>query len=163
MSSNLTLAVTNMEWLTENRFFILAAAMALGFGVLGWFLFILRRKISRIFGDTIPGDVQTDILRRVRTLETQNEIASPRMERLEEASRTSVQKVGFNRFNPFQDTGGDNSFTLALLDKEDNGVIISSLYMREGTRLYAKQIERGATKHPLSDEEKRVLEETVNK
>ena len=163
MSSNLTLAVTDMKWLIENPFFILAAATVLGFGVLGWFLFILRRKISRIFGDTIPGNVQTDILRRVRTLETQNEIASPRVERLEEISRTSVQKVGFSRFNPFQDTGGDNSFTLALLDKEDNGVIISSLYMREGTRLYAKQIERGVTKHPLSDEEKRVLEETVNK
>lgn len=162
VSSNLTLAVTDMEWIIENRFFILGGITALGFGILGWFLFILRRKISRIFGDTIPGDVQTDILRRVRTLETQNEIASPRMERMEEVSRTSVQKVGFSRFNPFQDTGGDNSFTLALLDNEDNGVIISSLYMRGGTRLYAKQIERGTPKHPLSDEEQKVLEEAIN-
>jgi len=151
-----------MEWITENRFFILGGATALGLGILGWFLFILRRKISRIFGDTIPGDVQTDILRRVRTLETQNEIASPRIERLEEASRTSVQKVGFNRFNPFQDTGGDNSFTLALLDQKDNGVVISSLYMRGGTRLYAKRIEGGAPKQPLSDEELKVLEEAIN-
>ena len=75
----------------------------------------------------------------------------------------SVQKVGFLRFNPFQDTGGDNSFALALLDRENNGVILSSFYTREGVRIYAKQIENGASRQALSDEEKKVLEEALNR
>ena len=73
------------------------------------------------------------------------------------ASR-SVHKVGMIRFNPFKDLGGDQSFSVALLDGQDNGVVISSLHTREGTRVYAKAIEKGkAIKHPLSDEEQEAI------
>ena len=82
---------------------------------------------------------------------------------LEKISHVSIQKVGFLRFNPFQDTGGDQSFILTLLDRDNNGVLISSLYARGGVRIYAKNIERGKAKHPLSKEEKEVLEETIRK
>ena len=69
------------------------------------------------------------------------------------ASR-SVHKVGVIRFNPFKDLGGDQSFSIALLDGQNSGVIISGLHTREGNRVYAKPVEKGkAVKHPLTEEE----------
>lgn len=69
-----------------------------------------------------------------------------------------IQKIGLVRFNPFKDTGGDQSFILSLTDGNDTGVIISGLYARSGTRWYAKKIVKGkSTEHDLSDEEKKAL------
>jgi hypothetical protein len=66
----------------------------------------------------------------------------------------SVHKVGVVRFNPFKDLGGDQSFSIALLDGQSNGVVVSSLHTREGNRVYAKKVEKGRTmKHPLTEEE----------
>jgi hypothetical protein len=71
-----------------------------------------------------------------------------------------IQKIGLVRFNPFKDTGGDQSFILSLIDGNDTGVIISGLYARTGTRWYAKKIVKGkSVEHELSDEEKKVLSE----
>lgn len=72
----------------------------------------------------------------------------------------SIQKVGLVRFNPFKDTGGDQSFILSLLDGKDNGVVISGLYSRSGTRWYAKRVKEGeGIEYELSDEEKKALKE----
>ncbi len=69
-----------------------------------------------------------------------------------------IHRTGFLRFNPFKDLGGDQSFALALMDGKANGVVISSLHTREGTRVYAKAIADGdAVQHPFSDEEKKVI------
>jgi len=71
-----------------------------------------------------------------------------------------IQKVGLVRFNPFKDTGGDQSFILSLMDRNDTGVIISGLYARSGTRWYAKRVVKGKSlEHELSDEEKKALRE----
>lgn len=76
------------------------------------------------------------------------------LERLLQHEETHLQKVGFVRFNPFADTGGNQSFCIAILDRHDNGIVISSLHSRDQTRLYAKQIrERKAQGQQLSKEE----------
>lgn len=70
-----------------------------------------------------------------------------------------VQKVGLLRFNPFKDTGGDQSFILALVDAHNTGVIISSYHTRAGTRWYAKSVKDGkSTEHSLSAEEEKALQ-----
>jgi Protein of unknown function (DUF4446) len=70
----------------------------------------------------------------------------------------SVHKVGIVRFNPFKDLGGDQSFSVALLDGQNNGVVFSSLHTREGNRIYAKPVELGkASKYPLAEEEKEAI------
>lgn len=70
----------------------------------------------------------------------------------------SIHKTGLVRFNPFKDVGGDQSFSVALLNGRDNGIVISSLYTREGTRIYAKTIKGGKSeKYPLTDEEKQSI------
>jgi Protein of unknown function (DUF4446) len=80
---------------------------------------------------------------------------------LEHRSRTSIQHVGLVRFNPFEDTGSDQSFALALLDDRRDGVVISSLHGRTNTRLFAKPVEGGASNHALSDEEAQAIREAL--
>lgn len=77
--------------------------------------------------------------------------------RLSAASERSFQKIGVVRFNPFKEVGGDQSFSLALLDAQNNGFVVTSLYEKETNRVYAKPIEQGASKYPLSDEEKKAI------
>ena len=79
-------------------------------------------------------------------------------DKLEKSALSHIQKVGLIRFNPFKDTGGDQSFILALVDAENTGVVISSLHTRTGTRWYAKGIVRGkGVEHELSREEEKAL------
>ncbi|MBI2031329.1 MAG: DUF4446 family protein [Candidatus Levybacteria bacterium] len=75
-----------------------------------------------------------------------------------------IQKVGLLRFNPFKDTGGDQSFILSLVDANDNGIIISALYSRSGTRWYAKKVIDGkGSDYELSEEEKKALKAASKK
>lgn len=73
-------------------------------------------------------------------------------------SKANIQKVGLVKFNPFNETGGDHSFSLALLDGHKNGIIITSLHTRERTRLYVKDVSSGKAKIELSEEEKKALQ-----
>ena len=66
--------------------------------------------------------------------------------------------MGIVRFNPFSGVGSDQSFSVALLDKNDNGIVITSLYNREGNRVYAKPIKTGVSEYLLSTEEKSAIE-----
>ena len=76
-----------------------------------------------------------------------------RTELLEAASRRAFSRVGLVRYNPFEETGGNQSFALALLDVEGDGWVLSSLHARSGTRIYAKSIARGRSDAALSEEE----------
>jgi len=76
---------------------------------------------------------------------------------LEKITDKTIQKVSIIRFNPFKDTGGDQSFVIALLDAQDTGLVISSLFTRQGTRTYSKPIKNGQSEHPLSKEELEAL------
>ncbi len=76
-----------------------------------------------------------------------------RMAVLEGLQRTAFQRVGLVRFNPFEETGGNQSFALALLDAAGNGWILSSLHARSGTRVYAKVVSGGKADSAVSDEE----------
>jgi hypothetical protein len=62
---------------------------------------------------------------------------------LEGAQRRAFQRVGLVRYNPFEETGGNQSFALALLDADGDGWVLSSLHARSGTRVYAKAIKAG--------------------
>ena len=76
---------------------------------------------------------------------------------LEDDSKTHIQKVGLVRFNPFKELGGDHSFSLAILDAHDSGIIITSLHTRDRTRVYLKDIKKGKSEFELSDEERKAL------
>ena len=100
----------------------------------------LRTILEKIGSDVVSLDQDLAHLRKAH-------------QQLASASLLHLQKVGFVRFNPFSDTGGDQSFCLCLLDRHDTGVVISSLHSRDQTRIYAKRIIKGKAEGELSREE----------
>jgi len=104
-----------------------------------------------------------EILIQFKDLEMNFEKLSEELENLNKESKFSVQKIGIVRFNPFSEVGGDQSFSIALLDGNDNGVVITSLYTREGNRVYGKPIKNGRSEYSLSNEEKEVIEKAKSK
>lgn len=85
-------------------------------------------------------------------------------------SLSDLRKEGFShigrfwllRYNPYEDTGGDQSFSAALLDGEGNGFVLTSLHARSATRVFAKPIEKGlAGKYRLSKEEEEVVKKAM--
>jgi len=87
--------------------------------------------------------------------------------RLEETRKEvllHIQKVGLIRYNPFADTGGNQSFVLALLDGNNNGVVITSLHSREATRVFSKPVIQGKeSEFELSKEEVQAISEAQKK
>lgn len=74
-----------------------------------------------------------------------------------------VQKVGIIRYNPFDQVGGDLCFALALLDSNNNGVVLNGIFSREGSYTYAKPVEHGQSSYTLSEEEKTAISKAINK
>lgn len=99
-----------------------------------------------------------EVLTELRDLEKNFKKISQELENLKKECKLAVQKIGIVRFNPFSDVGGDQSFSIALLDGNDNGVVITSLYNRENNRVYGKPIQNGCSEYLLSDEEKKAIQ-----
>lgn len=125
---------------------------------------IILYKEFALFNRLTKGVEVTDlkkVLENVLVKDTKNEkeISNllKRIKTLEEEGHLHIQKVGLVRFNPFKELGGDHSFSLAVLDGEDNGFIITSLHTRDRTRVYMNKIIKGKGDTELSDEEKKAL------
>src|SRR5579863_10268401 len=108
-----------------------------------------RKNLDEVLSSLVNGEKNT-----------KEDIAklAARCDRIEKDEGYHIQKIGLLRFNPFKDTGGDQSFILALVDAHDTGVIITALYSRSGTRWYTKRLVKGRSmEHELSEEEKKAL------
>jgi len=102
--------------------------------------------------------VLSEILNSVSLNEKELKELSSGLKKARGAMKLHIQKVGFVRFNPFPQTGGDQSFSLCLLDENDTGFVLSSLHSRDTTRFYAKTIKNGkADGYELSKEERKAI------
>jgi hypothetical protein len=80
------------------------------------------------------------------------------IQKLQKENLYNIQKIGLIRFNPFEETGGNQSFSLAFLDGEESGLVLTSLHSREMTRIYSKPVKKGkAESFELSAEEKQAI------
>jgi hypothetical protein len=103
-------------------------------------------------------EILDDLLIGLATEKEKRKELEVRIEEQESEIRHHVQKVGILRFNPFSDTGGDQSFVLAILDGKDSGIVLTSLHNRGMTRWYAKNVHEGkGVDHELSQEEQRAI------
>ena len=131
------------------------------------FAFVQSRRLRRateayrtLVSDSQGGSLQEMLdahLGKVVEVGTELERLSQLHEHLELRSRGSLQHIGLVRFNPFEDTGSDQSFAIALLDERRDGIVLSSLHGRGQTRLFAKPVEGGDSTHALSDEEAQAI------
>lgn len=84
-------------------------------------------------------------------------------EELEVRSSVASQKISLVRFNPFGDTGGDQSFSLAVLDAHNSGYVLTSIHGRQGTRVYIKPLDFGKSRYSLSEEEQLAISQAMNR
>ncbi|MCX6722682.1 MAG: DUF4446 family protein [Candidatus Staskawiczbacteria bacterium] len=94
-------------------------------------------------------------------LEKQIKEAFLKIKNLEDTCETTIQKIGVVRFNPFNDIGGNQSFVIALLDNKNDGFLISSLFVKEGSRVYTKAVKNGKSDHTLLKEETEAIEKAI--
>jgi uncharacterized SAM-binding protein YcdF (DUF218 family) len=148
---------------------VIVLALAI-LGLAAWLLVLqrsesrLRSRLRRILSDngsTGLDEVLAGQATRIEQLGTRVDALTALQRELETSTGRSLQKVGVVRFNPFQDSGGDQSFAIALLDQRGSGVVVSSLHGRAETRIFAKQVINGRSTHSLSDEEQQAIREAL--
>ena len=108
-------------------------------------------------------DIIVSYLERVESLEEGEEITRAALNAIKDNLKITYQKTGLVKYDAFREMSGALSYSLALLDKENNGILISSMYSREGCYTYAKEIIKGESKINLSEEEAEALKQAVAK
>ncbi|MEK7521829.1 MAG: DUF4446 family protein [Patescibacteria group bacterium] len=104
-------------------------------------------------------DILKSILDCAKTNESKIDLVDKKLDALEKRVEGHIQKLGVVRFNPYGDTGGNQSFAVALLNSKNTGMVILSLHGREGTRVYTKTVVNGKSAQDLSYEEKQAIEQ----
>ena len=109
-------------------------------------------------GENIQEDLENYMYRVERT-EKQNAEILFDINNLKEDLKKCVQKVGIIRYSAYEDTGSDLSFTLALLNDKNDGVVLNGIYSREMSNIYAKPVSSGKSSYTLSEEEQKAIEQ----
>lgn len=142
---------------------LVVAALAL---MLGIWLLLRTRRLSSLgtFRPQMPADLQDAVERekdRLDELTLRVQDINGRLPLTERRATVSLQRVGIVRFNPFADTGGQQSFAVALLDALGSGFVISSLHSRQATRIYLKRVTEGRSDTQLGDEEAEAIKQAL--
>ncbi len=153
----------------------LTASVLAGLGsalvVLGGYHFLVAgprlRRVGTVLGthDGLLGGAGVGpATRRVTALEAAAAAAerelvalSARIAALEKVAQSETPRIGFLRYNAFSDVGSDQSYALALLTRDGDGVVLSSIYSREETRTYGKTVQGFQTSQEASDEERAAI------
>lgn len=121
----------------------------------------LQDRYQRLTGGPTEGNLQEmleDHIRRVRDALDRVDAAERLTHDLQRTLGYSLQWVGMVRYNPFRDTGSNQSFAIALADAHGDGIVLSSLHRPDKTRVYAKPLLRWESTHPLTEEELEAIE-----
>lgn len=128
--------------------------------ILSFKLYKLSKRFAALL-EVRPGVNLEELLLRLAEkgdqLETQVQQLAANQQELKERSKGFIQHLGIVRFNAFEGMGSDLSFSLALMDEEGNGVVLSSLYGRDESRVYGKPLQGGQSSYLLTDEEKEAI------
>ena len=111
-------------------------------------------------GDNIEEDLAS-YMQRVEEVEKQNSEITRYIKNLDNNVTKCIQKVGMVRYSAFKDTGSDLSFALALLDDNDDGVVLNGIYSREMSNIYAKPVKNGKSSYTVSEEELQAIQKAV--
>lgn len=149
---------------------ILAIAVITILLVIGFIVMIARltsiNKKYRNFlnklgnGKNIEEDLE-NYMYRVERVEKQNTEITTYIKNLDEDLTKCIQKVGIVRYNAFKDTGSDLSFALALLDENNDGVVLNGIYSREMSNIYAKPVVNGKSSYTVSEEEQQAIDKAI--
>lgn len=135
------------------------------------FIFIVNRQLQALIrrqksmlqmvGSTDLEAVVDYLANRLEKVESKLDSIAQAYEVMAEDELTHIRTAVLHRFNAFDGQGGEQSFTVALLDARRHGAVVTSLYGNQENRIYAKPIKDGKSEIPLSTEEQRVLKEAI--
>jgi hypothetical protein len=120
------------------------------------------RKLMRGVNNINLEEMVISYLDKIDGVKEENDTVKKIVEEISEQLKTCLQKTSVVRYRAFDDVGSDLSYSIALLDGMDNGVILTSIYGRNESTTYAKPIDKGISRYDLSEEEKKVLLGAIN-
>ena len=144
---------------------VVALALAILNSFLVFYFYKTNKKFDQLLEKGKIKDLKEILFKQIDKTKSQEAVINKiiaRIKSLENISEITLQKIGVVRFNPFDNLGGNQSFAIALLDRQNNGFVISSLFIKDGNRVYAKAVKNGLSEHPLSDEEKEALKRAMD-
>ena len=145
-------------------FGVVILALAIFNAFLVFYFYKTNKKFDLLLEKGKIKDLKEILFKQIDKTKNQEEIINKiidRIKNLENISEKTFQKIGVIRFNPFDNLGGNQSFVIALLDKQNNGFVISSLFIKDGNRVYAKAVQNGNSEHSLSNEEKEAITRAI--
>jgi hypothetical protein len=128
----------------------IAAASLLLSGLL---LLRMRRLGASGTARRLTWDPGRDESERVTAMGSQLDAIVRRIEAAEMQGQRAIQRIGVVRYNPFEDTGSNQSFALAVLDARGDGFVLLSMHSRQQTRVFLKPVTAGRTETAASEEE----------
>lgn len=146
---------------------ILTTCVVILAGLLAATFISLRRQRNRYYELTrdLDGvnfeDLIIQINRDISSLNRDVNLIESNILSIETKLTFALQKIGFIRYNAFADIGSDLSFSIALLDAYNNGFVLTSIYGRERSVSFAKQVKNGKSSIPISPEERMAIERAV--
>ncbi len=133
-----------------------------------FYLSLRLRRLGHLLNRLLPEGEQRSLEQLLEQLlikqeENRTLLASleDRLDQLHRLTQGCLQRVGLVRFDAFDDTAGQQSFSLALLDQQGNGIVITSLFGRTESRCYAKPVTSGGSTYPLSEEEQTAIRQAL--
>lgn len=154
-------SLDKITWIIIASFGFLVSILIAWNAFLHYQLSKLQKNYSTIFSGAKARDLEELIKKQTQDLKVLDKDIQELFNisnQINNLSFRSLHKFGLVRFNPFKDLGGDQSFSIALLNGKNNGLVISSLHTKEGTRVYSKAIKAGKMdKYPLTEEEEEAI------
>jgi len=141
-------------------FYIISGIVVL---ILLWILMI-EIRLNKIFAGTKARNLEEMIVivgKKINQIEEKEIEIDKHLIKVDERLNKSIRNIETIRFNPFIDAGSNQSFAIALMNDEGNGVVMSSLYARDRMSIFAKPITKGKSEFELSSEEKEVLDKAT--
>ncbi len=155
-----------LSWIENHLALLWLISAGLLIILLLW-LVVMQARVSRLLGrylELMRGrdgrpleEILDEYLQQAQVTAAQVEQLTRASRQLEKAAKLSLQHLGVVRFDAFPDMGGQQSFSIALVDGHGNGVVLTSLAGRQNQRVYAKPLRGWESEHPLTDEEKEAI------
>ena len=120
------------------------------------------RKMMRGVNNKNLEQMLSDNLDNIEKALNKSQEAVDECKNISQELKGCVNKVAIMRYKAFDDVGSDLSFSIAILDSYNDGVIITGIYSRHDSTTYAKPIDKGISRYDLSEEELHVLNEAIN-
>ncbi|MGG1518978.1 DUF4446 family protein [Paenibacillus oryzisoli] len=156
-------------WDAEVAGVILLACMAL---ILVLFIFViiisarlskLRKLYTRMMNGSSADNVEQligEMQEAINAQKAESQMTSAQLVSIREIMAKMKSNVSIHRYNAFGDRGSDLSFSLAILDDEQDGIVMTGIHSREQMYVYAKPVEKGQSTYTLSPEEKEAITRT---